>query len=159
MFYVCLSGPNTSWGCLDVQGMVILMDFPYYNALACEIIPLKLGSFFSSLKSTNQPMPLKLGSFSSLKSNNQPPGDSMWPFYPLIGGRDSPLKRSLNHPKKVTLNHQPGALFFHCSKFPPDSDDVPFVTGDGVTWQPLGTTSLSGFSRSCGEYFTYLANG
>ena len=30
------------------------------------------------------------------------PGDSKWPFYPLIGGHLTIPKRSLNHPKKVT---------------------------------------------------------
>ena len=34
------------------------------------------------------------------------PGDSKWPFHPLVGGHLTPLKGSLNHPKKVTLNHQ-----------------------------------------------------
>ena len=34
------------------------------------------------------------------------PGDSKWPFHPLIGGHLTPWKGSLNHPKKVTLNHQ-----------------------------------------------------
>ena len=35
-----------------------------------------------------------------------PPGDSKWPFYPIFGGHDSPLKGSFNHPKKVTKNRQ-----------------------------------------------------
>ena len=34
------------------------------------------------------------------------PGDSKWPFHPLVGGHLTPSKGSLNHPKKVTLNHQ-----------------------------------------------------
>ena len=35
------------------------------------------------------------------------PGDSMWPFHPLVGGHLTiKFKGSLNHPKKGTLNHQ-----------------------------------------------------
>ncbi len=34
------------------------------------------------------------------------PADSKWPFYPLVGGHQQPLKGSLNHPKKVTKNCQ-----------------------------------------------------
>ena len=51
-------------------------------------------------------------------------GDSKWPFYPLFGGHqhtNNPLKRSLNHPKKVTMNHQVVVfchqLFFTISPF------------------------------------------
>ena len=32
------------------------------------------------------------------------PGDSKWPFHPLVGGHQQALKGSLNHPKKVTKN-------------------------------------------------------
>ena len=38
------------------------------------------------------------------KVERQVPGDSKWPFYPLVGGHDSPLKVSLKHPEKVTKN-------------------------------------------------------
>jgi len=37
---------------------------------------------------------------------NPLPGDSKCPFHPLVGGHLTIPKRSLNHPKKVTLNHQ-----------------------------------------------------
>ena len=33
------------------------------------------------------------------------PGDSKWPFYPLVGGHLTPYKGHLTIPKKVTLNH------------------------------------------------------
>ena len=37
------------------------------------------------------------------------PGDSKWPFYPLVGGHDSPLKGSrVHHRKKVTFAELPG---------------------------------------------------
>ena len=47
-----------------------------------------------------------LRSFSLLPSRCHSPGDSKWPFHPLIGGHQHPLKGSLNHPKKVTKNAQ-----------------------------------------------------
>ena len=37
---------------------------------------------------------------------NHQPGDSKWPFDHLVWRSLSHLKGSLNHPKKVTLNHQ-----------------------------------------------------
>ena len=76
-------------------------------------------------------IPLKLGSFSSQKSTNQP----------------VPLKFVVCHPQNQLTNQGP---FFSLLKFPPDSDDVPFVTGAGVGAAQV--TSFS-FSRSCGEYF------
>ena len=45
-------------------------------------------------------------------NKNWVPGDSKWPFYPLIGGHLT----SLNHPLKVTLNHQvvvSNMFYFH----------------------------------------------
>ena len=38
-----------------------------------------------------------------------PPGDSMWPFDPPVGGHQQPLKGSLNYPKKVTIAELPGS--------------------------------------------------
>ena len=34
-----------------------------------------------------------------------------WPFYPLVGGHQQPLKGSLNYPKKVTKNCRAKELF------------------------------------------------
>ena len=36
-----------------------------------------------------------------------------WPFHPLVGGHDSPLKGSLNHPKKGTKNCQVSPYTYH----------------------------------------------
>ncbi len=50
--------------------------------------------------------PLKGGFFSPRWFNS-------WPFHPLVGGHDSPLKGSLNHPKKGTKNCQVPHFFLH----------------------------------------------
>ncbi len=58
-------------------------------------------------KTGGQGSETKTGSWDKIPpTNQQMPGDSKWPFYPLVEGHDSPLKRSLNHPKKVTKNWQ-----------------------------------------------------
>ena len=40
------------------------------------------------------------------KKKRPKPGDSKWPFHPLVGGHLTFLKGSLNHPKKVSQNCQ-----------------------------------------------------
>ena len=43
-----------------------------------------------------------------------------WPFHPLVGGHLTPLKGSLNHPKKVTKNCQVGfqvSLLLNCKNW------------------------------------------
>ena len=48
-----------------------------------------------------------------LGAKHQWPGDSQWPFQPIVGGHDSPLKGSrFLHPKKVTIAELPG-IWFH----------------------------------------------
>ena len=46
------------------------------------------------------------------------PGDSKWPFFPLVGGHDSPLKGSLNHPK-IGHKELPGMWCFSSSRVAP----------------------------------------
>ena len=57
--------------------------------------------FFGGSRNRLQEIAWRLGLM-----NYHLPGDSRWPFHPLVGGHQQPLKGSLNHPKKVTKTCQ-----------------------------------------------------
>ena len=74
-----------------------------------------------------------------------------WPFYPVVGGHQQPLKGSLNHPKKVTFAELPGRWWFQRCFFVPTWGNSPIWLS--IFFRSVGSTISMGWLNHLGVFF------